>query len=396
MDLFQARTPQPSVFVRTLLQHYTFGEMVVLGHMSTRQLLDDDLASTVLPADSLLDRLNDEYEQHPQSDAFQISEKMEIFRTRAAQPYLDILRTLCQNRCRVRRTLVHLVGEWDILQLDAEELDILMREHTHEKPLLVSALGRSPVYSFPLSSWAYFNKLKLMEWIVSMGFELDIYQHDEIAGMYYYLQYLCQRRVKHTERMLAFVKAPPRPIDDPMGQRPKAKVYLETSLLEAVAHTTFADTLSSFFTVLMRLGLVKTPKRPYSDDRKRYEVRMRPFIRLSLPELVPFETFREESDQKDLSTTNVLDFAAQGIKDAKASFEKLTKSDASAAGCVGVENEWREKVKSELKSCIWAGLMIAKVSKAFAANDGSIEKLKVEIPESKKAYHGWWIVPHIS
>ena len=48
---------------------------------------------------------------------------MELFRQRAAQPFLDILRTFCQNRCRVRRTLCHNVRAWDNLQLDAEDVD---------------------------------------------------------------------------------------------------------------------------------------------------------------------------------------------------------------------------------------------------------------------------------
>ena len=45
--------------------------------------------------------------------------------------------------------------------------------------------GSQEVWSFPLSSWAYYQKLRQMEWIVQMGFELDIYQPGELAGMYW-------------------------------------------------------------------------------------------------------------------------------------------------------------------------------------------------------------------
>ena len=34
-----------------------------------------------------------------------------------------------------------------------------------------------------------------MEWIVQMGFELDIYQTDELAGMYWYVDLLPLHRI---------------------------------------------------------------------------------------------------------------------------------------------------------------------------------------------------------
>ena len=43
------------------------------------------------------------------------------------------------------------------------------------------------LWSFPLSSWAYYHKLHQMEWIVQLGFELEIYQTEELAGMYWYV-----------------------------------------------------------------------------------------------------------------------------------------------------------------------------------------------------------------
>jgi len=43
------------------------------------------------------------------------------------------------------------------------------------------------MFSFPLSSWAYYHKLRQMEWIVQLGFELEVYQPDELAGMYWFV-----------------------------------------------------------------------------------------------------------------------------------------------------------------------------------------------------------------
>jgi len=57
---------------------------------------------------------------------------------------------------------------------------------TNERPLLSSQEpGAEELWSFPLSSWVYYHKLRQLEWIVQLGFELHIYQDSELAGMYW-------------------------------------------------------------------------------------------------------------------------------------------------------------------------------------------------------------------
>src|SRR5208282_1503794 len=109
------------------------------------------------------DPKNDDIEV-PRDPRFNMAKRMETFRERAAHSYLDILRTLCQNRCRTRRDLTHTIVEGEKLQLDAEELDLELREFTREHPVLEESISPEPIYSFPLSSWAYFYKLRQMEW----------------------------------------------------------------------------------------------------------------------------------------------------------------------------------------------------------------------------------------
>ena len=123
----------------------------MLGKMSVRQILDDDFSSTVLPASELLDRANDEIEVIT-DPRHQMAAQMELFRQRAAQSYFDILRTLCQNRCRIRRTLCHSIREWDNLQFDAEELDQRLREFTMEQPVIDLSISVSTTERFHSSA----------------------------------------------------------------------------------------------------------------------------------------------------------------------------------------------------------------------------------------------------
>lgn len=407
VSLFQARKPQPSVYIRTLLQHYLFGDMIMLGKLSIRDVIDDDLQSTVLPQHVLLDRLNDEIEL-PHDPRFIMAEKMEIFRQRAAQSWLDILRTLCQNRCRVRRTLHHAISDWENLQLDSEELDIELRQFTAEKPLNDPSYSSEPLYSFPLSSWAYNYKLRCMELSIQMGFELTVFQSWELAGMYWYLQYLSSTRIRHLERIRKFVTynftqhkkiyKPPNFTDLDFT---RALSFLNYSMLEATATTGLASALSTLYAILHRLNALPTPCLPFSTSSIRYEQRLKPFNNISLPQIIPYDQFHDEVMFKGETIATMLTFAKNAAARAKKDFELLGKLDASTARCKGVwaEGAWKAGLKDCLRATIMAGIGVASVEKGVSkyGEEGSgVERYKVEIPEEGKGYHDWWVVPKVT
>ncbi|KAH7635637.1 hypothetical protein SMAC4_07795 [Sordaria macrospora] len=446
---FQAQKPQPLVYIRCLLQNLLFKDMVLLDRLSIRQVMDDDLSIVVMPAHELLDPNNDLVEAAPHSARFAIAHQMELFRKRAAQAYIDIFRVLCQNRCRVRRMLCHLIQDWEQVQLDAEDIDQLLQVQIDEKPLAYQSqttltLGSEPGYSLPLSSWAYLYKLRLMEWIVQLGFELEIYAPDELAGMYWYLSHLAKTRAQHVERIQAFTNhrfnelrssssssstspssthsnkpipatpwiPPTQPYHPPRGwpvsissspvpispspfnapvttsassapttgnntsgtstttpithhytysTTPEASftrslTYLRSTILDAAITWEFADTVSVIYTILsQRLELIPPPPRPYGTDEQRYEVRMKPFRMVSLPEVPSYETWKghmqgggvgnhregegeegEEREERQKETTKQLwEFATQAVGQAKKAFavlEGLGEREAFAAG----------------------------------------------------------------
>jgi len=316
---------------------------------------------------------------------------------------LDILRTICQNRCRIRRTLCHTIADWDNLQLDAEELDQELQAFTKEEPIIDPEISDDPIYSFPLSSWAYFYKLRQMEWIVQMGFELETYHPDELAGMYWYLQYIAKTRSHHLERIRGFIIrsfSTSRHKSETAGQKnsefANALSFVNFSSMEAAATYGLADALSCLFTVLSRLSLIKSPPRPYSDDTMRYEVRMKPFQSIGLPELIPFDGLTRLIMQPDETTPTLLTFAAESASGAKKGFEVLSKLSEKDAYCQGSHDSWLKNTKDCLKACIFTNITISAVNKALAAagKNGQV-KIKVEIPPTGKGYHDWWIVPKV-
>lgn len=390
--------------------------MEMLGNMSIRQILDDDLSTIALPSSPLLDRMFDEVEA-VHDPRFVIAQKMELFRKRAAQPYLDILRTFCQNRCRVRRTLCHTIRSWDALQADAEEIDQLLRVKTQELVALeaaqAAASGVTPGVgpaatmassvdpsAWPLSAWTYLYKLRQMEWVVQLGFELDVYQPDEYAGMYWYLNLLSKQRLEYSPRIKTHImrrsEALRNPGAHPDGQLQRALAFIRLSMLDAAVTWELSDALLCLYAALGRLGLVRTPARPYSNDELRYELRMKPFAPVGVPELPSYAEFERGLRQPDSDVPTMLDDASRALAGAKRGFESLGKLSADESFSVGSHDAWLATVRNGLKSCIAATLAVSTLRKAVQQHgpDGEL-KLKAELPTPDEAYHAWWIIPKL-
>jgi hypothetical protein len=279
-----------------------------------------------------------------------------------------------------------------------------LRAFTNEEPIVDDNISNEPIYSFPLSSWAYFYKLRQMEWIVQLGFELEIYQPDELARMYWYLKYLAQTRSRHLERIRGFVVRSQRLATrtpnirvEKLQEYVNAVSFINFSTLEAAAIYALGGALSYLFTALGRLSLLPSSPRPYSDDTMRYEARMKPFLSIGLPELVPYDELTDLVTQPKEPLLSILDFAADSAAGAKKAFEVMNKLSAQEAFCRGSHDSWIKNIKDCLKAAIFTNITISAVKKAVEAGGKAGQvRLKVEIPQSGKGYHDFWVVPKVS
>ncbi|KAL1907463.1 N-alpha-acetyltransferase, non-catalitic subunit [Sporothrix stenoceras] len=402
---FQAKKPQPLGYIRVLIQSLIFADNIMLGQHSIRQIMDDDLSIVVLPANLLLDPINDEIEV-VKDPRFALAKQMEEFR----------------NRSRSRRMLCHVLQDWEQVQMDVEDIDGLVQSTLEEVPGNSLLAGREEGGKpLPLSSWAFLYKIRLMEWVVQLGFELEVYQADELAGMYWYLCYLAKRRVAHCDRIRGFTLRSLGEMRQRAGGRAlpgdqeavvaRSLAFLRTQMLEASVTWELADALSCLYAALHRTGLLKTPVRPYSTDELRYELRMRPFAAIGLPQLPKFEEFQKEAQQSTSSIMAILDYAEKAIGGAKKGCEALTRFTEEEAFSAHHHERWLSRTKGIHKSAIFAGLAVASLKKVVsrvekdggsvgngAENDVGVEALKLtaQVPKPDKCYHEWWIVPKVA
>jgi N-alpha-acetyltransferase 35, NatC auxiliary subunit len=303
--------------------------------------------------------------------------------------------------------------------LQAEELDTQLQSLTGEVPLSLEN-GQS-TYAYPLGSWVYHEKLKQMELIFQMGFELSVYAPEELGGMYWYLAHLCSSHQLHIERIQAFVHAESR-----RSKRSKSSenrfertlTILGRHSLWLIATEAFAFALQALYVFLERHGVLPhaASKTAYSSARLRYELRMKPFLPISLPELVSYDQYEENSTLRGQSDDDLLKQASRTIADARKAWEAVLAQGAfvttqqngdETVRRPAIEADWQRNTKDSLRACIGASIAIQTASKIFKTKMPSIPAssktpvslpIKVEIPEigSPTRWHDWWVVPRIS
>ncbi|KAL9097683.1 MAG: hypothetical protein Q9165_000009 [Trypethelium subeluteriae] len=404
---FASRKPRPLPFPRALLQSLIFSRRDNDGDGMMHRLMLADLRELTLSEDPLLDPVNWEVEV-PSDTRHRIAERIDSFAFRATQDYSDLFRSLCQNRCRIRRTLCHVVQSFEYLQIDAEHIDCDLHALIHQTPIVNLDLSDQPLYQYPLSSWTYHQKLRQMEWIVQLGFEQDIYLPDELAGMYKLIISIFPPIV--LSRISTFLKrnqdlAYESRDGDHISQVQRSLDH-NTALIEEGAGTFYLSTaLGMLYAVLNALYLIPLPPRPFSNAALRYELRMKPFLGLSIPPIIPLEEFQERCQvvlRKPKDFESRLQSIDSAVREAKKQFASLQKRTSEEVRVIGVEESWNKGwVSSCLMACIATGLAVATLQKVQTAHCRSkivdlTSLVGVNIPGVEERYHEWWIVPRIT
>lgn len=429
ISVFMSRIPQPSAYIRAVVQSFLLDRAteLVLGKVTPKQFLLSSVEAMVLANSSMLDPANDLVEV-PTSPQFEMARLVMDFDARVSQQYLNVFRNSCLNRCRTRRTLCHLVLDWDALQADAEDLDDTMRIYTEERPEFYAS--DQPTYSYPFSSWIYHHKLNHVRQIVQMGFELTIYAPEEIAGMYWYLSMNCATHLAHIDRITFFLQQDME-VQDALysssdgvnrSEMPHRAAFQRTlkNLLRIYtqlrATETFSRALHMLHALLLRHKAIKKPRRPYSSDQLRYELRMKPFLSLSVPEAIVFEVFQAESSLVDQSDEQVLEEAENSIAEARRFWDEVlrhgwsaklsepTELDRSSTsvkiearkGATTIEAEWIKSTKNVIRACIATSIAIAILKKRMDKKEALKDiKVCIPVPGEKDCWHDWWIVPKV-
>ncbi|KAH7117610.1 amino-acid N-acetyltransferase-like protein subunit Mak10 [Dendryphion nanum] len=424
---FAARNPAPLPYSRSYLATILFHPETVNTALSLPLL---DLRTFVLPSSPLLDPTNWTLSPPmnpliPKPPRLQLALYIDEFIERAGQAYLDLWTSLGQNRCRLRRMLHHVIAGWDQLQTDASLVDEDISRVLAELQL------EDTVMPIPLTTWVWHKKLWMMSQTLLLGFEQDIYLPDEYASMYYFLSCISARRAEllstmstHFSTRIMQIQSDPSISATTIEDVAKDHAHITYLLHESHAIFHLSTALSRFYTLLLYTKLLPIPNRPFSSEKLRYELRMKPFLTLQPPEVPPFEdmmavvqpygaydsasaTFKSATAKDSGSAWKEIDTALRRAREEWAVVKRLGAGDARARG---VEGAWGRDVQGVLASCVALGVAVVGVREGMrgggvGANIGEGEewkevgrRIKVEIPVmvTGKRYAEGWVVPRVS
>ena len=413
---YASRSPPPLAYARSYLATLLFHPDVLQSSVSLPLV---DVKTLVFPASPVLDPRNWTYSPPrnpllPKPPRLQFAMLIDEFVDRSGQAYMDLWVALGQNRCRLRRMLTHVITGWDMLQADASLVDTDMMRAAEELSI------PEQIMEFSLSTWVYHKKLWMIEKVITLGFEQDIYLPDEFGGMYLFLSLIATRRKELLKRVEAHYLARSEQLLKSRKLRELQEVddagpYLDSLIAEAEGVAALGLALARFYIILLYLGLLPIPQRPFSTEQLRYELRMKPFLSLQPPEAPPFEDFKTHSQPYGEYTAPNASFSAHvkdanselwaevdmHLKSAKETFTQVKKIGAAAAKAEGVDKAWNKNVQSALASCVALGVAVAGVKDTVTKKDttavGGSLGVQVEIPESGagKRYAESWIVVKI-
>lgn len=329
------------------------------------------------------------------------------------QEYLNLYRMVLQNRCRIRRTFAQSIAILDNLQSIAEEADSDIIHLTISHP---DKFGRSePPNFYALSAWVFHHKLGIMEKTVQLGFELEIYLPEEIAGMYSFLHEIAETRTAHLGH-IASVLAKRQQRLTREGQIALAsevetsRVNITVLSTRATATSAMARALTLVFSLLQATGLIASLPKPYSQPALRHELRMKPFLPVGTPDIPSLEQSRASTYPAATEQIATLcDEADRRIKTAKVELQKIKDTDPVAGRYTGSEVSWKKEVQALQMTAIATGIAVAGIRDQCkrvgvrivgdldreAMREELTSKVKVELPAPEDRYDRWWVVPKL-
>ncbi|EFE39318.1 hypothetical protein TRV_05988, partial [Trichophyton verrucosum HKI 0517] len=236
--------------------------------------------------------------------------------------------------------------------------------------------------------------------------------------MYWYLSHLCSTHLVHLDRIRACVITESQKALSKTGEQSRQDIETRIKFRERTLNLldrlstelgvtdAFSIALNALYTILSRHGLIDqdcSSSPGYSAAKLRYELRMKPFLPIFLPEVVPFEIYEREATLDGQSDKAVLNRAVRAAAEAKKGLERyladgpyLTPKDKSSKTTSGLESDWIKNAKNMLRACIATSIAIDTVKKAILDKQSSKPlNISVQVPEvgSQSRWHEWWAVP---
>lgn len=174
---FAERRPQPLTFARAFLQTMTVGQNQIASVEEVAVLVEDDLRLAIPNGFPLLEQSYWLVER-PEDARFKIARAVDAFYQQAAPLYTRVFQCLCQNRCRIRRSLVNVLQDFDTLLGSLQD--------AASQPAADSLQQARSSFARCIET----QLLTIGSWTIQLALEQDLMQPHELPSSYWMLSRL--------------------------------------------------------------------------------------------------------------------------------------------------------------------------------------------------------------
>ncbi|KAL4214340.1 Mak10 subunit, NatC N-terminal acetyltransferase-domain-containing protein [Rhizopus microsporus] len=328
-DAFGSKTPYADAFSRSKLNTILFHNQRVFGTQSISYLILKSVEETVQPPPYWLTS-NCKLPIGVNSDKLvQAHQILKTFLDRISMVFLELFRINCHNRSRQRRLLCKMVGEWQVLEEEAANIDETFQD------LVPSEDNDLPYY---FSSWAYHIKMTMIEKILFLGFELELYGKHEYTMILWYTRILLDSRNFLLERIDRFTV--------------ERSNFIRVQLYMNHATSLMTEALLRIAASIECTGQWNQRKPVFDDGFTRYLQRFKPFLNLASPPVPQYESYLATVELNDFDLGIMKAAVKDNLTQARKLLDEVLKTPDNELHIEMCSDYARENIKNMARSCV--------------------------------------------
>ncbi|KAL9644541.1 hypothetical protein ABK040_009405 [Willaertia magna] len=225
-----------------------------------------------------------------------------------AQAYIKLCIAFSHNRSRLRRVLAHLIHEFGLAEQRAEQIDVTWLKLDVNNPELI----RKNETKFSLSLFMIDVIIDIMHQFLILGFELELYSHDEYAYVTWYIDYITKIRLMNFSKIYE-ENNNIKKLKDKTKKKTKVSKYYPYTKLVTELHSLFFRGFFRFIMAMVKKGLYTNSsiesELPFTTDALRYTNRFKPFFNTAQPPPVTYEAFVSSNDLSQIGASDLFNSA---------------------------------------------------------------------------------------
>ncbi|CAK3878317.1 Hypothetical predicted protein [Lecanosticta acicola] len=389
------RSPLPKTYARAKVQDVLMGTDSGSNGVINVDFIYRDILELVLAGDPLTGEEAQAVEV-PMDPRHRAVRVLSDFAHAAMHAYKELYRSLNQNRCRMRRSLIHVVLLFQELETKANDCDVSLCECQYINAYAADPLSEvARMDTWPLTEWTILHKETIIEWVLQLGFETEIYSPPEMRLIHATIARFADDRA---ERLGGVCRSNANKILRVLFTRPfKANFTVKLS-----------QALGAMYGVLEFLHLVDIAPRRFEDPQCRYEARMKLLLG-QLAILVTGGEYYKAIEQPwyvDMPVQKVVEITTQAIMAVKKEDLGILKSmPPDHCQYLGTESQWQAEIEIVEKVCV--GFNVAMMRIGQLCREHGIQTLSAEerpdlrsmyevvISPPGQRFHDWWPIPQI-